>query len=264
MANLLMLAASMLVLLGHALAAGSTTFEDHLKSSIVRRHDTADGAAEAHLNALGEIEIMQSRSVPADNVGEVSNSFCNHDFLVGKTDSNDCDCDQCVPIMKKEECERAANYMKAKGLSFEPHHDNKSFVVSDGWQNPLPYPKNCFAMANGTVFYNPTETMPTTFQGTPICMRRVYSDGPTNTDGSTGCTGDFEAITDFHDCQSAWSCADGDDACRSLEFEWASDHIDSTAPKGCFRETGTKCVNFNHITYTICSVKGYANLSAQD
>jgi len=237
----------MLTLLCHAHTAASTSPDDQLKNSIIRRHDVKAGLSEVLLDSAGEVKF-QGRVTPAADQSdpvptEVSNSFCNHDFVRGQKDTNTCD--RGVPIITEDGCRHAATYLKTNGETVDAAADH-SFVkaVNEGGAAALPFPKGCF-IHEGKVFLNPTEPEPDAWQGTPLCQRLLY---PTLSE----CTGEFEAITTAEDCLLAASCVEGLDGCKKPELEYhlqtdmKKPHL-TNRPKGCFREPTTDCFNFNHL-----------------
>lgn len=237
-----MLLASMLTLLRHGHAVASTSSDDQLKNQIIRRHDSKDGLSEALLDSAGEVKFRR-RVANTTAANEVSNSFCNHDFVRGTVNTNQCDCgDGCVPVMTEYACRHAAEYLKTNG---EQVSAAQSFVkaVNEGGLAILPFPKGCY-IHGGEIFLNPTEPEPKDgWQGTPLCQRQLF---PASLDG---CTGAFEAITTREDCLLAADCAVGLDGCKMPDFEHAASKQFESAerPKGCFLEPKTECFNFNHV-----------------
>lgn len=234
----LALAASILAILGDAQAAPATP-EEQLKGSIIRRHKDS---SEIHLGPSGEMSLLHREDPSSDR--------CNHNYNLGTENSNTCI--KGVHIEHPDDCVFAASGL-GPGYKAAP---KEKFVVTpgrNGWSTPLamenyvaPYPKNCFAL-NGVVYFNPTETSPTAWQGTPVCERELYPKASPSTSNPAGqCPQDFEPITDFTECTEAWSCVEGNSGCREADFENAARVTSQTKPKGCYRETNG-CFNFNHI-----------------
>jgi len=225
-----MLAASIFALLGNALAVPSST-DEQLKASIIRRHAKDD--SEIRMSSTGEMSVMGRQ----DN--DPASDYCNHNYNLGTPNSNTCV--KGVAITRPEDCVHAAANLK--GYSAAP---TETFTVADGWKNPLQYPKNCFISDDKKVYFNPTEGAdPTTWQGTPVCERELYPNGKANADSSGSCPTDFEAIIDYNECRSAFSCSEGNSGCQMPDFENAAIVTSQTAPKGCYREANG-CFNFNH------------------
>jgi len=241
MALLAMLAALMLSLLGHSLATVIEVASDaQLKSSIIRRHP--DHGLE------GSVVIVSSSGELIQESQEPGITYCNHDFIKGTENSNTCPSGS-TPIAKPATCAHAAGYLKASDgfVAMGGGPPSATFTVNNDWvaDATLPYPKNCFAMANGSVFFNPSEPTPTNFSGTPICMRQKFPKGGDNDGTETGgCPADFEPIRDYSSCMAAFECDEGNAGCMIPDFENNANFVTKKAPKGCYRETNG-CFNFN-------------------
>jgi hypothetical protein len=244
-------AASILTLLGNAIASPIVKKED-LKASIIRRHEDS---SEIRLSPTGEMLLQASDGTVTDapsGGGGVSNDPCDREYKLGAAGSNDCPAGT-VPIVHPEDCERAAALVKnddgtAAGLSVLKKADGnlQNFTIHNGWVNPMPQPKNCLVW-NGHVYYNPTETIPTAYEGQTLCEETKYPSGTGNTAAASACPTGYEAIMTYTECHLAFGCSSGYSGCSMPDFANAARHISTTEPKGCFREPNG-CFNFNWVS----------------
>lgn len=237
-----MLAVSILTLLGHALA-----------TPIIRHHPNEE--TEVILTASGETQVQHRILDPGV-------STCNHHFVKGTENTNDCPAGT-KKINEPDQCAHGASYFAADGyVAMGGGAANHPFITNNDLVPDaiLPYPQNCFAMANGSVYYNPSQTLPATFTGTPICWQDKFQPGGTDdgTDGG-GCPdiagGGYEKVLDYHACMSSFNCTDGEAGCLTEAMEDAADFSTATAPKGCYR-LANGCVNFNRYTGATSTVTG--------
>lgn len=279
---------ALIVLLLSCLAVGlvaeaSAEAAAEARASMMRRQR---GAAQVHLGAGGELQMQEelqqgegeaaspaggrakSRAVEAwlrmtdggktaaKQPGEVS--WCDTAYPLGKADSNDCNHGKQAKILREEDCRHAAGV-----LGYTVGAPN--FNVKDDWENPNPYAKDCF-MVNDTVFFNPTESTRTSgWKGTPICEWSIYDNGTAEVDSDVACTGDYEEITSYTECEWAHDCQWGGMFCQEPNF--GNDHYTTNeAPRGCYRnELG--CYGFNARTtaptgnltgkQAVCRLKSY-------
>lgn len=162
-------------------------------------------------------------------------AWCATAYPLGKENSNECNHGQ-AKVRREEDCKHAAGVL---GLAV----GSPNFNVKDDWVNPNPYAKDCFVV-NKTVFFNPTEsTRASGWKGTPICQWAIYTNGTAESDSSSGCTGDYEEITSYKECEWAHDCEYGGMFCQEPEF--ANDHYQTNdAPRGCYRSK-IGCYGFN-------------------
>jgi len=261
-----MLAASILALLGHVIA----------NDSIIRRHPTQEETS-VHLTATGQLQqLVKAQDGITTKVASGNINGCNIYYTFGDDDSNTCSKSYTVndpaPVTDPDECEQAVAYLPGGAASSSPSGitmaNLSQYVVDNGWENPLPYTKNCFLntytdanfpLPTDTVYYNPTQTEPTAYKGKPVCKREKYPSGTANTVSSTAgvCPTDFEVITSVADCHKAFVAVLGKDGCQEAKFEdGAVDWKPTDRPKGCYREPTTGCFNFNHIATEGTAVQG--------
>lgn len=169
--------------------------------------------------------------------------YCDEFFKKGTDDSNDCS-SGFVAISHQEDCRFAAAVIESPVAT---DNDTIAWLIDDSWVNPDPYPKNCFVASDGKVHFNPTGTNRTSgWTGTPVCQRLIYQNGTTGEDSSVGCTGDYEPITSWDECQWAHDCQWGRAYCEEVTFA-SADATRTDAPRGCYRnEQG--CYGFNAAT----------------
>lgn len=171
-------------------------------------------------------------------------SYCDEVYPRGTDNSNDCITG--VPIERQEDCRHAAGAINL------PTADPSKWLINDGFVNPNPYPKNCFIFQD-TVFFNPTESNRTSgWTGTPICQNIIYKNGTTGLDSdatSGGCTGDYEAISSYAECEWAHDCQWGNMYCQITTF--ANNAFTSQdAPRGCYRNS-LGCYGYNAATAAV-------------
>lgn len=239
-----------------ALAAGAALHSETYTSSLIRQEK------QVQLTAVGEASVVRSmpeqkeasaensrpESRPAETYlkmqkagqlqtgrqpGEVS--YCDETYPMGTTDSNTCP--KGHQIQREEDCKHAAGVL---GLTVAPDHE---WLINEDWVNPSPHPKNCF-LFNDKVHFNPMESNNTgSWQGTPICQRIIYQNGTAEADSDTACTGDYEPISTWKECEWAHDCQWGAMYCQEPEF--ANDHYTTQdAPRGCYR-SAIGCYGFN-------------------
>jgi len=224
----------------------------HADDKMMRRENHAE--VHVHLNAAGE---LQKQRQPGET------SWCDTDFPPGKASSNECI--KGKKIIREEDCRHAAKILG--------HKVGENFEIKDDWVNPNPYAKDCF-LFNGTVFFNPTESVRTQadidatrgWKGTPICEHPIYQNGTVGENSDTGCTGDYEVVDTYAECEWAHDCQFGGMFCQDPNF--GNDQYSTLdAPIGCYRNN-IGCYGFNagkvkpsaaNITGTspVCRLKGH-------
>jgi len=171
--------------------------------------------------------------------GEVS--YCDQSYPMGTENSNTCVTGN--QIIREEDCKHAAGVL---GLTVA---DSNEWLINDDWVNPNTHPKNCF-LFNDKVHFNPTASNRTDgWEGQPICQRIIYQNGTKGVDSDAGCTGDYEPISSYKECEWAHDCQWGAMYCQENTF--ANDHYTTQdAPRGCYR-SALGCYGFNKATAAV-------------
>jgi len=172
----------------------------------------------------------------AKQPGEVS--YCDESYVMGTANSNTCLTG--IQIIRQEDCKHAAGVLGLKIAA-----DDK-WLINENVVNPSTHPKNCFLL-DDKVFFNPTDSVRADgWEGQPICSNIIYKNGTSGVDSKASCTGDYEPITSWKECEWAHDCQWGAMYCQEPEF--ANDHFTTQdAPAGCYR-SAIGCYGFNKNT----------------
>jgi len=215
----------------------------HRGDGIVRRQ--MSGVVQAQLGADGEVDLHQEEPAQSTQAmlkmqqpGETM--YCDETFPRGTANSNDCG-EGANPIYRQEDCRHAATTL---GLTMA---SGSEWLINDDWVNPDSYPKNCFFDdAKQQVRFNPMNSNNTGgYTGQPICELVIYKNGTGGVDSDAGCTGEYEPITTWAECEWAHDCQWGGLYCQETSF--ANDHYTTQdAPRGCYRNA-IGCYGFNAV-----------------
>jgi len=242
MAQMNMLIASILVLVGQVLSAPVLS-EEQVKGSMIRRHQDSSTDSAIGLGAHGEMSLLQS--APKDR--EISD--CDHDYNVGTTNSDTCTKGE--HINDSDLCLKAAVKLRKETA---PHAE---FFINISTVDPSNRPKGCHLFED-KVYYNPTQPNPEAFEGAPICWREKYPHAVPAAGNTAGtCPTGFATIMSVEECAEAWKCNVGTDACRKQDFRngakpvadpnhrCANCEVDDK-PRGCYVGTDDGCFGFNY------------------
>jgi len=164
------------------------------------------------------------------------------------TQENSDTCEAGVSSFNQEKCIKAAT---ALGLAV-----GDPFKLNISFENPLPYPKNCFADTSETpvtVYFNPSgsSTGGLTLIGKKICVRALYTNGTQNKDAAAACKGindDYVPILEYDACLYAMTACAGGGAPKLEPFFLNTTkpyYAPANKPSGCFQEVSSGKWGFN-------------------
>lgn len=220
---------------------------------LMRHHDKGAEASMVHLSPSGEMLKVQRAQGSKQHLS--STDFCSESFILGQANKNNCtDSSLHTLILREAECRAAASEANAQegtsALPFTVDYDNKE-----------KHPIGCFQDANSNIFfYNPNGNWPSSPQeggGIPVCSRKRFLNGTTNSNG--GCPTGYANIDDEDFCRSMAQC---EGYCEESVFKvgepaetnpvqdppdprpaWAANY--NGMPKGCFIREEDGCVYYN-------------------
>lgn len=217
------------------------------KGEMMRRQKSH---SQIHLDADGKMQmqedespketeqaLLKSQGRKTRQPGETS--WCDTAMPLGTPQSNDCI--KGHPITREEDCRHAARH---KGY----HQDSgDDFKIKNDWTDNT-WAKGCVLVNDTKVYFNPTANVVAAgdFKGTPICEWNIYQAGNVSMDKDEGCTGDYEPIGSYAECEWAHDCQWGGMYCEDPNFG-NDQFVTNQAPRGCYRNV-LGCYGWNAAT----------------